>query len=215
MQVWRLLATSNSYSGGFYTKVGTNRFTLMFNRLRIVQFAPHQQIEVAPGDVLGFQMFNPGKSKDDENDYNDRNRGKRENGDLGVVTLSYIKGIKTNEKVWYAHINNRVIGRDPIDIGSNGTLNRFTDAAPVISASILRVNTYTSIPNYRTQNAPTLRILMKDEGNKTKMIVIIANTIVAVLLTVVIMTVAVLGICFMIRRRTKTRTLTSVSQDVA
>ena len=202
--------------------MGTNRFTLKSwtrEKPEIAQLAPHEQIEVIPGDVLGFQVLNPGGFEDDddqsywyeEESDDEKTSSGRSSGtsSLGIVILNNVNETKNNEEVWYARVNKRVVRRNSIEIGSNGTLNTYTDAAPVISASLLRINTYTSTPNYGTQNAPTL------EGSKMRMIVIVANTAVAVLLTVVITIIAVLGICFVIRRRIKTHTLTRASWDEA
>ena len=162
LQVWRL--SINNYTRRLYNKVGANRFTLTLNRTaqRIVQWqlAPHHQIEVAPGDVLGFQMFNP------EDSNKNQNRCRKNNDiNLGIVhTLNYINGTKANEEVWYAYVSNRVVdNRLSVDVGPNGTLNRFRDTAPIISASVI-----TSMHSVTVIASPTLtgKITRDDEGKE-------------------------------------------------
>ena len=223
LQVWRPSTIGNSHSRHFYNKVGANRLIIRVRTmLRIVQqhFDPHQQIEVAPGDVLGFQIFNP--EDGDENHCNERIREEEDDIDLGVVTLNYINRTKTNEEVWYAYSNNRVNGRVSVDVGSNGTLNRLTDAAPVISASVIVLNistskTTTSMYSEAVIASPTLigQMTRDDEGKRRNKIIVAATTTAGILLvTVSITIIAVIGICTVFRKRAKSRTLTRTNQGV-
>ena len=59
LQVWRKLDNS----GHLYSKIGANVFTSVSGE---AEYFPQQQIEVIPGDVLGFQVFNPGTEFDHE-----------------------------------------------------------------------------------------------------------------------------------------------------
>ena len=224
LQVWRPSTIGNSHSRRFYNKVGANTLILSVRTtLRIVQrhFDPYQQIEVAPGDVLGFQIFNP--EDGDENHCNERIREEEDDIDIGVVTLNYISGTKTNEEVWDAYTNNRVNGRASVDVGSNGTLNRLTDAAPVISASVIVLNistskTTTSVHSVAVIASPTLigQMMRDDEGKRRNKIIVAATTTAGILLvTVSITIIAVIGICTVFRKRAKSRTLTRTSQGVA
>ena len=214
LQVWRPLINTNT-SERYYRKIGANRFTY---RAELAQFVPQQQIEVIPGDVLGFQVFDTGETGHGQE--TDNNAGEKcvnnkysdaEKGDSGVVILNFINNtVATNEEVWYARVRESIA--DPLSIGCTGILATYTDAAPVVLVSILRVNrtAHTSTHNYHTPSTvpPTPRILTKNEGSRTKMTIIVL----AVLLTVSITIVAVIGICFGISRTKKTCTLTRPRQ---
>ena len=222
LQVWRLsTATTSDYSGRFYSKVGANRFNSTFRTsLRIVQrqihnIAPHQRIEVAPGDVIGLQMF-----KSDQGHV----EGCRVDRNFGVVTLNYINGTKTNEEVWYGCANNRIVGRGSLDIGFNGTLNRFKDTAPIISASVIRLNAHTTMQNHHTTSIHDVNVTFtasptrtgREEESKMNTIIVVANAMAGILLITVSITILVVTcICFVIRRRAKTRMLTTANERVA
>ena len=125
LQVWRPSPTVQLASVGCYSLVGHNVFTsvLLSKQLARVTPLPRERIEFRPGDVLGFSVENI--------------RG----GERGVVITQDSaergdRGYET-EEVWYARKNHFTIdnGECPLPVGSNGQLNTFTKAAPVISVS--------------------------------------------------------------------------------
>ena len=158
LQVWRPSVPVNN-SRQFYSKVGVNRFTTVS---RIASLIPQTQIEVIPGDVLGLKVLNPGEfdrkrvSNESEDDVECNDRTNR--GGSGIVILRYINNTETNEVVWYARVSDAEVNNRSISVGSHGTLNTSTNAAPLISVIIYSTHVYTSTQSYHTiiQNTKSL-----------------------------------------------------------
>ena len=129
LQVWRPSPTVQS--DGSYSLVGNNRFNSVSLSEGVVKVTPlpQDQIRFSPGDVLGFYV-------ESSRITNSETRG--------VVTLNDFEvvgdgGFET-EEVWYAKLTNTTLldvdRPASINVGPNGTLNTFTNAAPVISVSL-------------------------------------------------------------------------------
>ena len=123
LQVWRPspTATVNNSTGHCYSNVGKNLFTSVLSDDDLI--AP-EEIEFLPGDVVGFRVLNLSNNTDHDNSI-----------EKGVVVLN---DIKNDEEVWFARTGDLVGGDSGcfLSVGSNGILNTFTTAAPIISVSV-------------------------------------------------------------------------------
>ena len=120
LQVWRPSPTvDDSFGTGYYSLVGSNRFTSISLRNLVARVTPSPQdyILFQPDDVLGFYVEEARQDDD------------------GVVLLT--SSSFTRELVWYGSIAPTMAtsqnGGCPYSVGSSGLLNTLIRAAPVVS----------------------------------------------------------------------------------
>ena len=124
LQVWRPSPTVDT--DGCYSLVGNNRFSSVALNSGIARVTPlpEHRIEFQSGDVVGFYVESFSRFSGGVTTLNDF----EQRGDRGFET----------EVVWYGYYHRAVSqgSQCPYPLGPNGVLNRFTNAAPVISVSI-------------------------------------------------------------------------------
>ena len=228
LQVWR--PVSNTGRGACFTKVGGNLFTVS-PTVQVANYTPSEQIEFRSGDVLGFHLLSSSQepvteqgnnrednrrtddsySSDDDNDDNGDDSGgeSRDDDDSnGVVILNEVDNTTPKEEVWFSRIADTLFDGDSdgcgLSIGSNGILTSFTNAAPLISASVLVAD-----DNRRQTQGMTFSSFTQEfspitgEEERDKVLIIASATTASALLLIVtvIIVVATCTYCLVKRRR--------------
>ena len=202
LQVWRpspqtSLNSTKCYSlvDYFITKsIQTTKIT----RVAIVTPNIQDQLQFQHGDVLGFYVESHGSGDQPGGD-----------DDNGVVLLSNAN--HTSELVWFASIDitsartQSQYGSCPYPVGTNGVLNSFTPAAPVISVSVMitsccsshapfTTNHYYQVYPTSTNLAPTEIDSYHEDPSSSithvmRILIAVSVTVVVILVTITTMTV--------------------------
>lgn len=129
-QVWRPSPSVNTT--GCYTLVGSNSFINIHptDRTTTVTPLPHDQIQVQPGDVVGFYITSNSSS----------------NTTLGDVAITRTQTLNSDgnshpEEVWLAKRATLVPHHSmcPYPVGVSGGLDTFTTGAPVVTALLSKL----------------------------------------------------------------------------
>ena len=177
LQVWRSLDNVDNNSMQRYSILGHNNCTVRSeSQVATCRLSPLEPIEFAPGDVLGFRLWNPSTESEDNEDRettdqveetsdttdysstDDDDDDENSSAEMisGVMIIDEINGTMSREEVWYALINNEFDTADSdrtVSIGPTGKLNILTMAAPLIAVAVNTTAAGTrSIQNQTHQN---------------------------------------------------------------
>jgi hypothetical protein len=145
---------------------------------------------------------------DDDRDDDDED----DDDDDGVVILNEVDNIKQSEEVWFSRIGDTMtsLERDfdecALSIGSNGMLTTFTNAAPLISASVLVAEENLQVPQSVTASTSTpleLSPVTAEEGTVDVVILVSATVPAILIILAIIVAVAVACTCHWVKRRRK------------
>ena len=149
--------------------------------------------------------FKQGRDNEEDEDEGDDEDDDDDDDDDGVVILNEINNITPNEEVWFSPVDNTVLGRDvnsngcALSIGSNGMLSTFTNAAPLISASVLVIDENLQVQVIRPSMPELSPITAKDERHV--LILVSATSAPAILIVLVSIIIAVICTYCLVRRR--------------
>ena len=232
LQVWRPVNNTglcfNKVGGNIFT-VSAMVQVANFTPTEQIKFQPGDVVGfrlLSPSQVQSPVTENSGKgdrnqdqdereeSSDDkreENDDDEEGDDDDDDDDDGVVILSEVNNEIPNEEVWFSRIGDTMMtlerDRDfdgcALSIGSRGTLTTFTNAAPLITASVLVIEENRQVPQdvIVSISAPRAPVTA-EEGTEGVLILVSATTVSAIIIIVVII-VAVVCMCHWAKRRRK------------
>ena len=157
--------------------------------------------------VIRMKMEKNGDGEEEEEDDDD--------DDDGVVILNEVNNETPNEEVWFSRIGDTMmtLEGDPdfsgcaLSIGSNGMLTTFTNAAPLISASVLVIeeNLELSAQGVTLATSVPRAPVTAEEGTEGMLILVSATTVPTIVIILVIIIIAVVCMCHWVKRRRKIR----------
>ena len=164
------------------------------------------------------------KEVEDDNDDNDDDDGGNDDDDDdddGVVILNEVNNITPNEEVWFSRIGDAMSERDfggdrcALSIGSNGMLTTFTNAAPLISASVLVVEQNLQVPQGVTVSAPAPQDLspITVEEESSDVLILVSSTTVPAIFIVVLLSIIVAVVCTCHRAKRRNHSMPAMNDD--
>ena len=143
---------------------------------------------------------------DDDDNGDDSGGESRDDDDSeGVVILNEVDNTMPEEEVWFSRIADTLLDRDSdgcgLSIGYNGILNSFTNAAPLISASVLVVDDIQGM-TFSSSTQEFSPITAEEERDK---VLITASATTASALLLIVTVIIVVGTCTycLVKRRRK------------
>ena len=235
LQVWRPVNNTgfcfNKVGGNIFT-VSTMVQVANFTPVEQIKFQPGDvvgfrllpnpsqvQSPVTENSRNGDRNQDQDKDDEDDQDENEKNGDGEEeeddndDDDDGVIILNEVNNETPNEEVWFSRIGDTMttLERDPdftgcaLSIGSNGMLTTFTNAAPLISASVLVIEENLELPAQGvtlTTSAPHAPVTA-EEGTEGVLILVSATTVPAIVIILMIIMAAVVCMCHWVKRRRK------------